>query len=238
MSKLYQILICDDDPIVHQSLSLYLDNEDFGHESAYNGEQAMEMLKKSHFDLMLLDQMMPGMSGSQVCRTVRKESQIPIIMLTARGEEIDRILGLEMGADDYIVKPFSPREVISRIKAVLRRTAPQAENAHAPQQELTTLHFGSLEIQPERYSVRIGGAPVNLTPREVDVLTLLASNPGRVFDRDQILSRVWGYDFFGDTRTVDTHIKRLRQKIDCEEMGKKWDIVTVYGKGYKFEVLE
>jgi DNA-binding CsgD family transcriptional regulator len=157
---------------------------------------------------------------------------------TARGEEIDRILGLEMGADDYIVKPFSPREVISRIKAVLRRTAPQAENAHAPQQELTTLHFGSLEIQPERYSVRIGGAPVNLTPREVDVLTLLASNPGRVFDRDQILSRVWGYDFFGDTRTVDTHIKRLRQKIDCEEMGKKWDIVTVYGKGYKFEVLE
>jgi DNA-binding response OmpR family regulator len=159
-------------------------------------------------------------------------------MLTARGEEIDRILGLEMGADDYIVKPFSPREVISRIKAVLRRTAPQAENAHAPQQELTTLHFGSLEIQPERYSVRIGGAPVNLTPREVDVLTLLASNPGRVFDRDQILSRVWGYDFFGDTRTVDTHIKRLRQKIDCEEMGKKWDIVTVYGKGYKFEVLE
>ena len=196
------------------------------------------MLKKSHFDLMLLDQMMPGMSGSQVCKTVRKESQIPIIMLTARGEEIDRILGLEMGADDYIVKPFSPREVISRIKAVLRRTAPQAENAHAPQQELTTLHFGSLEIQPERYSVRIGGAPVNLTPREVDVLTLLASNPGRVFDRDQILSRVWGYDFFGDTRTVDTHIKRLRQKIDCEEMGKKWDIVTVYGKGYKFEVLE
>lgn len=204
MSKLYQILICDDDPIVHQSLSLYLDNEDFGHESAYNGEQALEMLKKSHFDLMLLDQMMPGMSGSQVCKTVRKESQIPIIMLTARGEEIDRILGLEMGADDYIVKPFSPREVISRIKAVLRRTAPQAENAHAPQQELTTLHFGSLEIQPERYSVRIGGAPVNLTPREVDVLTLLASNPGRVFDRDQILSRVWGYDFFGDTRTVDT----------------------------------
>lgn len=238
MSKLYQILICDDDPIVHQSLSLYLDNEDFGHESAYNGEQALEMLKKSHFDLMLLDQMMPGMSGSQVCQTVRKESQIPIIMLTARGEEIDRILGLEMGADDYIVKPFSPREVISRIKAVLRRTAPQAENAHAPQQELTVLNFGSLEIQPERYSVRIGGAPVNLTPREVDVLTLLASNPGRVFDRDQILSRIWGYDFFGDTRTVDTHIKRLRQKIDCEEMGKKWDIVTVYGKGYKFEVLE
>ena len=238
MSKLYQILICDDDPIVHQSLSLYLDNEDFGHESAYNGEQALEMLKKSHFDLMLLDQMMPGMSGSQVCRTVRKESQIPIIMLTARGEEIDRILGLEMGADDYIVKPFSPREVISRIKAVLRRTAPQAENALAPQQELTTLNFGSLEIQPERYSVRIGGTPVTLTPREVDVLTLLASNPGRVFDRDQILSRIWGYDFFGDTRTVDTHIKRLRQKIDCEEMGKKWDIVTVYGKGYKFEVLE
>ena len=221
MSKTIRILICDDDPIVHQSLSLYLDNEDFLHDSAYDGRQALDMIKKEHYDLMLLDQMMPGMTGMEVCQAVRKDSQLPIIMLTARGEEIDRILGLEMGADDYIVKPFSPREVVSRIKAVLRRTCAAPDTAQ--------------EIQPERYSVKLAGQSVACTPREVELLYLLASHPGRVFDREQILSRIWGYDFFGDTRTVDTHIKRLRQKLTCEEMGQKWDIITVYGVGYKFE---
>ncbi|MGN0997485.1 MAG: response regulator transcription factor [Candidatus Ventricola sp.] len=233
MSKSTRILICDDDPIVHQSLSLYLDNEDFLHDSAYDGKQALEMTRKEHYDLMLLDQMMPGMTGMEVCQAVRRESTLPIIMLTARGEEIDRILGLEMGADDYIVKPFSPREVVSRIKAVLRRTA--AAPDAASQEQLTTLRYGSLEIQPERYSVRLSGQAIACTPREVELLYLLASHPGRVFDREQILSRIWGYDFFGDTRTVDTHIKRLRQKLACEEMGKAWDIITVYGVGYKFE---
>lgn len=235
MSKNMRILICDDDAIVHQSLSLYLDSEDFLHDSAYDGRQALQMIKKEHYDLMLLDQMMPGLTGMEVCQQVRKESQLPIIMLTARGEEIDRILGLEMGADDYIVKPFSPREVVSRIKAVLRRTAAVPENHEG--EHLTTLVFGNLEIQPERYSVRIAGQSVPCTPREVELLNLLASHPGRVFDREQILSRIWGYDFFGDTRTVDTHIKRLRQKLACEDMGKRWDIVTVYGVGYKFEDL-
>ncbi|MBR1710200.1 MAG: response regulator transcription factor [Clostridia bacterium] len=238
MNKTYRILICDDDPIVHQSLSLYLDNEEFEHDSAFTGNEALDMLKKAHYDLMLLDQMMPGISGMEVCQTVRKTSQIPIIMLTARGEEIDRILGLEMGADDYIVKPFSPREVISRIKAVLRRTAPQEESSGAHAQEsMASICYGTLEIQPERYSVRLKGQPIACTPREVELLTLLITNPGRVFDREQILSRIWGYDFFGDTRTVDTHIKRLRQKLTCDEMGTIWDIVTVYGKGYKFEVI-
>ncbi|MBP3428267.1 MAG: response regulator transcription factor [Clostridia bacterium] len=232
MSKNVRILICDDDPIVHQSLSLYLDNEDFLHDSAYDGRQAMEMIKKERYDLMLLDQMMPGMTGMEVCQAVRRDSQLPIIMLTARGEEIDRILGLEMGADDYIVKPFSPREVVSRIKAVLRRTGAQTA---VQEEKLTTLTYGQLEIQPERYSVRLGGQAVACTPREVELLYLLCSHPGRVFDREQILSRIWGYDFFGDTRTVDTHIKRLRQKLACEEMGKAWDIITVYGVGYKFE---
>ena len=232
MSKTIRILICDDDTIIHQSLSLYLDNEEFLHDSAYDGRQAIDMIAKEHYDLMLLDQMMPGMTGMEVCQTVRRTSQLPIIMLTARGEEIDRILGLEMGADDYIVKPFSPREVVSRIKAVLRRT-----NAGAAVQEekLTTVRYGTLEIQPERYSVRLGGQAVACTPREVELLYLLASHPGRVFDREQILSRIWGYDFFGDTRTVDTHIKRLRQKLACDEMGNLWDIITVYGVGYKFE---
>ena len=233
MNKNARILICDDDPIVHQSLSLYLDNEDFLHDSAFDGKQALEMTRKEHYDLMLLDQMMPGMTGMEVCQSVRRESNLPIIMLTARGEEIDRILGLEMGADDYIVKPFSPREVVSRIKAVLRRTSAAPEAVH--QEKLTTLKYGSLEIQPERYSVRLAGQNIACTPREVELLYLLASHPGRVFDREQILSRIWGYDFFGDTRTVDTHIKRLRQKLSCGEMGKAWDIKTVYGVGYKFE---
>ena len=233
MNKNARILICDDDPIVHQSLSLYLDNEEFLHDSAFDGRQALEMTRKEHYDLMLLDQMMPGMTGMEVCQRVRRESNLPIIMLTARGEEIDRILGLEMGADDYIVKPFSPREVVSRIKAVLRRTSAAPEAAR--QEQLTTLKYGTLEIQPERYSVRLAGQNISCTPREVELLYLLASHPGRVFDREQILSRIWGYDFFGDTRTVDTHIKRLRQKLACEEMGKSWDIMTVYGVGYKFE---
>lgn len=227
------ILICDDDPVVHQSLSLYLDAEKFTHASAYDGEEALAMAQKDHFDLMVLDLMMPRMSGIEVCRTLRKTSRLPVIMLTARGEEIDRILGLELGADDYIVKPFSPREVISRIKAVLRRA-----NGAEPEQEqqMVSLQFGNLEIQPERYLVKVSGEPVACTPREVELLHLMVSNPGRVFEREQILSRIWGYDFFGDTRTVDTHIKRLRQKLGSDN-ASGWEIVTVYGVGYKFEVV-
>ena len=238
MNKTPRILVCDDDPIVHQSLGFYLDSEKYLHESAYDGSTALQMLHQEHYDLMVLDQMMPGMSGMEVCQAVRKESTLPIIMLTARGEEIDRILGLEMGADDYIVKPFSPREVVSRIKAVLRRSMP-AQEQQPSGDSLTTLSFGSLEIQPERYSVRLNGQDVNCTPREVELLYLLANHPGRTYTREQILSHVWDYEqYFGDTRTVDTHIKRLRQKLTCPDMGTLWDIVTVYGVGYKFEVLK
>lgn len=237
MNKTPRILICDDDPVVHQSLSLYLDSEKFLHDSAFDGNSALAMIRREHYDLMVLDQMMPGMTGMELCQAVRRESNLPIIMLTARGEEIDRILGLEMGADDYIVKPFSPREVVSRIKAVLRRTAQHDDTP--PNESLTTLCFGSLEIQPERYSVRLSGQDVSCTPREVELLYLLASHPGRTYTREQILSHVWDYEkYFGDTRTVDTHIKRLRQKLACEEMGHIWDIVTVYGVGYKFEALQ
>jgi DNA-binding response OmpR family regulator len=231
LNKAPNILICDDDPVVHQSLSFYLDAEKFAHASAYDGEQALQMATQGGFDLMVLDLMMPRMSGIEVCQALRKTSRLPVIMLTARGEEIDRILGLELGADDYIVKPFSPREVISRIKAVLRRTG---DAAALPEEPFSTLAFGNLEIQPERYQVKLNGQAVACTPREVDLLTLLAGHPGRVFDREQILSRVWGYDFFGDTRTVDTHIKRLRQKLACDQPCG-WEIVTVYGVGYKFE---
>lgn len=229
MSATPMILICDDDPVVHQSLSLYLDSEGFSHASAYDGDQALTMLDSaSPPDLLLLDLMMPKMSGVEVCRKLRQTSRIPVIMLTARGEEIDRIVGLEIGADDYIVKPFSPREVISRIKAVLRRAQPVVDS------EMPVVYkYGKLEIQPERYQVLLNGEPVQMTPREVELLHLLAAHPGRVYPRDTILSQVWGYDYFGETRTVDTHIKRLRQKLTCSD--PEWEIITVYGVGYKFE---
>ncbi len=225
------ILICDDDPVIHQSLSLYLEAEGFAHISAYDGEEGLRLAQAgTPPDLMLLDLMMPGMNGLDVCRELRKTSRVPVIMLTARGEEIDKIVGLEIGADDYIVKPFSPREVISRIKAVLRRVQPMPQG-----EATTTLRYGNLEIQPERYLVMLNGEAVQMTPREVELLNLLAAHPGRVYPRETILQQVWGYDYFGDTRTVDTHIKRVRQKLTCDS--PSFEIVTVFGVGYKFEAI-
>ena len=228
------ILVVEDDKNISDLIHMYLVKEGFDVRIAGDGGKALEEFQKKEPDLILLDIMLPVMDGWAVCAKVRETSKVPIIMLTAKSEVFDRIQGLEMGADDYIVKPFSPREVVSRIKAVLRRTCAAPDTAQ--DEKLTTLTYGSLEIQPERYSVKLAGQSVACTPREVELLYLLASHPGRVFDREQILSRIWGYDFFGDTRTVDTHIKRLRQKLTCEEMGQKWDIITVYGVGYKFEV--
>jgi DNA-binding response OmpR family regulator len=171
--------------------------------------------------------MMPEKPGIEVCREIRKTLSTPIIILTAKGEEIDRVLGLELGADDYIVKPFSPREVLARIKAVLRRI-------NEPQENVPVLRFEGLEINIDNYQVRVKGELVPFTPKEVEILHLLAAHAGQVMDREQILSLVWGYDYFGDTRTVDTHIKRIRQKIAFD--GAPWSLVTVYGVGYKFEV--
>ena len=223
------VLICDDDPVVHESLGIYLDSEGYAHRSAYDGTQALEMKKTEKPDLIVLDLMMPGMSGIDVCRTIRQTDRVPIIMLTAKGEEIDRILGLELGADDYIVKPFSPREVLARIKAVLRRFE---EKTEAPDKSVVRLP--QLEVSLDNYHVKIMGQVVPCTPKEVEILYMLTSAPGQVFSREQILSRVWGYDYFGDTRTVDAHIKRIRQKLPAE--GVKWALRTVYGVGYRFEV--
>ncbi len=230
MPKSPHILICDDQSAVHETLSLYLDAEGFTHDSAYDGEEALAKAKSEQADLIILDLMMPKLSGTEVCREVRKFSATPIIMLTAKGEEIDRILGLELGADDYIVKPFSPREVIARIKAVLRRIGDQNTPASP------VLRFDSLEINLNHYEVKVDGKVVPCTPKEVEILHLLASHPGQVFDREQILSQVWGYDYFGDTRAVDTQIKRIRQKLPQE--GVSWAIRTIYGVGYKFEVAQ
>ena len=223
------ILICDDQPAVHESLGVYLDAEGYQHISAYDGEQALEYANTEHPDMIILDLMMPKRSGIDVCREIRKNSSVPIIMLTAKSEEIDRIIGLELGADDYIVKPFSPREVVARIKAVLRRVS-----SDLPKDEAKILRYDRLEINLDNYEVKVDGTPIACTPKEVEVLYLLASHPGHVFEREQILSRVWGYDYFGDTRAVDTQIKRIRQKLPQE--GVPWAIRTIYGVGYKFEV--
>ncbi|NLJ71157.1 MAG: response regulator transcription factor [Clostridiaceae bacterium] len=228
MSSIPLILISDDDPVVHEALSIYLNEENYQYFSVYDGEAALTAFKEKQPDLIILDLMMPKMSGMDVCKEIRKSSNVPIIMLTAKGEEIDRILGLELGADDYIVKPFSPREVVARIKAVLRR----ANDAEAGKSS-SILRFDGLEINIDNYEVLVDGIPVAFTPKEVEILHLLASNPGQVMDREQILSKVWGYDYFGDTRTVDTHIKRIRQKIDSDN--HKYALLTVYGVGYKFE---
>ena len=187
------------------------------------------MVESLHPDLIVLDLMMPRVSGIDVCRTVRQTSTLPIIMLTAKGEEIDRILGLELGADDYIVKPFSPREVLARIKAVLRRFSEKTGD-----EDSSIIRLPQLEISLENYQVKAAGKVIPCTPKEVEILHMLTSNVGQVFSREQILSRVWGYDYFGDTRTVDAHIKRIRQKLPQE--GVPWALKTVYGVGYRFEV--
>lgn len=228
MSNRQSILICDDQEIIHETLSVYLKKEGFECYSAMDGQEAVDMAAAKKPDLIILDLMMPKKSGIDVCREIREHYRIPIIMLTAKGEEIDRILGLELGADDYIVKPFSLRELVARIKAVLRRF-----DANQNERE-KLLRFDNLEINIDNYEVKVNGEKIPFTPKEVEIFQLLASRPGRVFTREQLLSKVWGYEYFGDTRAVDTQIKRIRQKLPTE--GVLWGITTVYGVGYKFEV--
>ena len=225
-----KILIADDDPIVHESLKIYLEAEGFKTVDCYDGISAVASADSS-VSLCVLDIMMPGKTGIDVCREIRKTSQVPFVMLTAKGEEVDKIVGLELGADDYIVKPFSPREVVARIKAILRRTENHAAGEDSGK---NVIQHNGLMIDLNSYTVLLRGEPVICTPKEIEILFLLASNPGHVFTRDTLLSKVWGYDFAGETRTVDTHIKRLRAKLDSAGLG--WSIKTIYGVGYKFEL--
>lgn len=224
------ILIADDNIEIIDILTPYLKREGYDVVSALNGEEALNEFKTSNPSLILLDVMMPIIDGMEVCRIIRRESDVPIIMLTARGEYNDKILGLELGADDYIVKPFSPGEVIARIKAIFRRI----DNAESSSKPLT-LH--NLEINIETYTVEINHISITLTKKEIELLYLLASNPGRVFTRDVLLDKIWGYEYFGNSRTVDTHIKRLRSKLNIKD-DFLWDIKTLWGLGYKFEVKE
>ena len=227
----YRILVANDDPNVHQSLNAYFRREGYQIISAFDGNDALQQAQHARPDIAILDIMMPGMDGLGVCREIRRDSNLPIIMLTAKGEEFDKLLGLELGADDYITKPFSPREVLARIKAVLRRMHEMKE-----QDQSARLVVGNLDIDMGAFIVRLNNKPVPCTPKETEILWTLASNPGMVFSREHLLQSIWGYDFLGDTRAVDSHIKRIRAKL-CNE-ANSWDIKTVWGVGYRFEISE
>lgn len=223
-----KILIVEDEANIRELLRLYLEREGYTVLEAENGVEGIKKWKSDKPDMLLLDVMMPVMDGWAVCREIRAESDVPIIMLTAKGETADRVSGLEMGADDYIVKPFEMPEVIARVRAVFRRMAPD----DAPEK----LSFDNLVIDKQAYDLVIKGKRVDAPPKEIELLYFLASSPNRVFTRAQLLDDVWGFDYFGDTRTVDVHVKRLREKL--EGVSDKWELKTVWGVGYKFETKE
>ena len=231
MSEKQRILLVDDDPNISHLVRLYLEKEGFAVTEAARGDTALESFRKETPALVLLDVMLPGVDGLQVLREIRQSSKVPVIMLTARDETFDKVLGLELGADDYVTKPFETKELVARVKAVLRR-APAAEEKAAPNDD--TLRFPQFTISLARYEVTYEGRELDMPPKELEVLYYLASHPNMVFTREQLLERVWGFDFFGDSRTVDVHIKRLREKLpECEKYG--WEIHTVWRVGYKFE---
>lgn len=226
-----KILIVDDDKNICELLRLYIEKEGFEAAIAYDGETAIEIFDSFLPDLMLLDIMLPGLDGWQVCREIRKKSSKPIIMLTAKGEVFDKVLGLELGADDYVVKPFETKEVIARINAVLRRSANVS-----PDDENKIVSYENLSINLTNYELKVCGKQVDTPPKEMELIYHLASNPNRVFTRDQLLDEVWGFDYYGDSRTVDVHVKRLREKL--EGVSEKWALKTVWGVGYKFETKD
>ena len=230
MNKQQTVLIADDEPQIREILSIYFKKEGFKVIEAADGAEALVQVQAGKPDIILLDIMRPVLDGLEVCKQVRKISDIPIIMLTAKDSDDDRILGLEIGADDYISKPFNTREVVARVKAVLRRT-----NASMSSQNKQVLEYPNLMINLSEYRVVAFGREITFTAKEMELLWCLASNPGIVFSRNQLLEKIWGYTYYGDTRTVDTHIKRVRHKLDIPP-DSTWDIMTVWGVGYKFEV--
>ncbi len=224
-----RILIVDDDSNICELLRLYFEKDGFQADIVTDGIKALEAFESLKPDLVLLDIMLPGMDGWQICREIRKTSQTPIIMLTAKGETFDKVLGLELGADDYITKPFETKEVIARVKAVLRRSVTQSNVAPT----LKEVSFDKLSINLTNYELKVNGNAVDTPPKELELIYHLASNPNRVYTRDQLLDEVWGFEYYGDSRTVDVHVKRLREKL--EGISDKWELKTVWGVGYKFE---
>ena len=225
-----KILIVDDDNNICDLLKLYFENEGYEVKTANDGVEGVNFFKIYQPDLVLLDIMLPRKDGWQVCREIREMSSKPIIMITAKGEVIDKVLGLEMGADDFVVKPFEMKELSARVRAVLRRY-----QAHTTQNDDEVIKFENIEISLQKYELKLRGKPVDVPPKELELLYFLASNYNRVFTRDQLLDKVWGFDYLGDSRTVDVHVKRLREKL--EGVSDKWILKTVWGVGYKFEIL-
>ncbi|MBQ7038769.1 MAG: response regulator transcription factor [Clostridia bacterium] len=225
-----KIMVVDDDSNICELLRLYLNKEGFETIIVGNGEEAVARFETDKPDLILLDVMMPQLDGWQVCRKIRKKSDCPIIMLTAKGELFDKVLGLELGADDYIVKPFEAKEVIARIKAVLRRSG------LSQKEKIKEVSYDKLYINMENYELRVNGKQIDTPPKEMELIYHLASNPNRVYTRDQLLDEVWGFEYYGDSRTVDVHVKRLREKLDG--ISEEWTLKTVWGVGYKFEVKQ
>ena len=228
-----KILIVDDDNNIAELISLYLTKECFDTKIVNDGEEALQAFETYSPNLILLDLMLPGIDGYQVCREVRTKSNIPIIMLSAKGEIFDKVLGLELGADDYMMKPFDSKELVARVKAVLRRYQPV--KAEEPASDIKCVKYTDLVINLSNYSVLYRGEQVDMPPKELELLYFLASSPNQVFTREQLLDHIWGYEYIGDTRTVDVHVKRLREKIKDHA---NWSLATVWGIGYKFEVRE
>ncbi len=227
------ILIADDNADITDVLAAYVKKEGYEPVIAADGEEALRLFRQYEPVAVLLDVMMPKEDGYEVCRKIRAASDAPVILITARGEDFERVMGLDIGADDYIVKPFSPNEVMARLRAVLRRIS----RTDREKNENNILKVGNLEINLEEYTLYIGGQKIALTKKEIETMWTLASNPKKVFTRDNLLDSLWGYDYIGDTRTVDSHVKRLRAKLDKVEH-KGWDIATVWGVGYKFELTD
>ena len=227
------VLIVEDDRNIAELLQMYLEKEGYAVTVAADGGQGLAKFRAIKPDLVLLDVMMPVMDGWSVCKAIRAEAQTPIIMLTAKGETFDKVLGLELGADDYVVKPFDAKEVVARVKAVLRRTQGKNDNAEESKKVVT---YDKLEINIANYELKVNGVQIDTPPKELELIYHFASNPNRVFTRDQLLDEVWGFEFYGDSRTVDVHVKRLREKL--EGVSDKWELKTVWGVGYKFETKE
>ena len=223
-----KVLIVDDDQNICELLRLYIEKEGYDTRIANDGKAALEVFDEYNPDLIMLDIMLPELDGWQVCREIRKKSQCPIIMLTAKSEVFDKVLGLELGADDYVVKPFEAKEIVARIKAVLRRSGTNDEDA------VKEVHYDKLSINLTNYELRVNGVQVDTPPKEMELIYHLASNPNRVFSRDELLDQVWGFDYYGDSRTVEVHVKRLREKL--EGVSDQWELKTVWGVGYKFDV--
>ena len=224
-----KILIIDDDINICELLRIYLEKEGFEAAVETDGLKAISAFNSFNPDLVLLDIMLPHLDGWQICREIRKTSQTPIIMITAKGETFDKVLGLELGADDYITKPFETKEVIARIKAVLRRTVTNSASSDS----IKEVSYDKLTINLTNYELTVNGKPIDTPPKELELIYHLASNPNRVYTRDQLLDEVWGFEYYGDSRTVDVHVKRLREKL--EDVSDKWELKTVWGVGYKFE---